>query len=322
VVLVPGVGLFGLGASAKDASIAADIAESTVEVIRNAEAMDRYEALPEADQFDVEYWPLEQAKLSKRAEGPLARQVVVITGGASGIGAATAAAMARQGAEVALLDTDLEAARRVAGGIGEFALALRCDVTDAQQVKSAFEHVSVAFGGVDIVVSNAGAAWTGRMGDVDAHDLHASFELNFFAHQLVAQHAVRIMQRQQTGGCLLFNASKQAINPGKAFGPYGLPKAATLSLMRQYAVDYGSEGIRSNAVNADRIRTGLLTDEMIAQRARARGVSEKDYMGGNLLAREVRANDVADAFVFLALARATTAAVLTVDGGNIEAALR
>ena len=130
------------------------------------------------------------------------------------------------------------------------------------------------------------------------------------------------MQAQGTGGCLLFNTSKQAVNPGQNFGPYGLPKAATLFLVKQYALDHGKDGIRANAVNADRVRTGLLTADMIAARAQARGVSEDDYMGGNLLGREVLAEDVADAFVFLACARKTTAATITVDGGNIEASLR
>ena len=130
------------------------------------------------------------------------------------------------------------------------------------------------------------------------------------------------MKAQGTGGCLLFNTSKQAVNPGKDFGPYGLPKAATLFLMKQYALDHGCDGIRSNAVNADRIRSGLVDREMIAQRAQARGVSETDYMNANLLGREVTAQDVADAFVYLANAQKTTAAILTVDGGNIEASLR
>jgi len=130
------------------------------------------------------------------------------------------------------------------------------------------------------------------------------------------------MLAQGTGGCLLFNVSKQAVNPGPNFGPYGLPKAATLFLSRQYALDYGGAGIRSNAVNADRIRSGIVTDDFIAERARARGVSERDYMRGNLLGREVTADDVAQAFVHQALALATTAGVTTIDGGNIAAALR
>ncbi|MBN9588180.1 MAG: short-chain dehydrogenase [Alphaproteobacteria bacterium 64-11] len=322
VILVPGVGLFGVGASAKDAAIAADIAENTVEVITDAEAIGEFRPIGEYDMFEVEYWSLEQAKLGKSAEKALARQVAVITGGGSGIGAATAMAMARQGAEVAVLDRDMDAARAVAKKIGGKALAVSCDVTDPLNVRAAFDAVVSAFGGVDIVVSNAGAAWQGTIGSVDDETLRKSFELNFWAHQAVAQNATRIMQAQGTYGCLLFNTSKQAVNPGKDFGPYGLPKAATLFLVKQYALDHGKDGIRANAVNADRIRSGLLTDEMVAARSKARGVSETDYMSGNLLRREVTAQDVADAFVYLATAAKTTAAVVTVDGGNIEASLR
>jgi rhamnose utilization protein RhaD (predicted bifunctional aldolase and dehydrogenase)/NAD(P)-dependent dehydrogenase (short-subunit alcohol dehydrogenase family) len=313
VALVPGVGLFGIGNSSKDAKIAADLAETTVAVIADAERLGTYQCIPEPDIFDIEYWSLEQAKLSSAAEKPLARRIVVVTGGASGIGAATAAAFAREGAEVAVLDRDVS---KVKG------FAIACDVTDPKSVRAAFDKVAASFGGVDIVVSNAGAAWQGRIGDVDESVLRQSFELNFWAHQSVAQNAVRIMRTQNLGGCLLFNTSKQAVNPGPDFGPYGLPKAATLFLMRQYALDHGGEGIRANAVNADRIRTGLLTDEMIAQRSKARGLSEADYMGGNLLGLEVTADDVAQAFVSLAKAAKTTGAVTTVDGGNIAAALR
>ena len=322
VILVPGLGLFGIGATAKDAAIAADIAENTVQVITDAEAIGEYKCISEYDMFEVEYWSLEQAKLGKSAEKALARQVAVVTGGGSGIGAATAMAMAKQGAEVAILDRDLEAAKAVAKKIGGKALAVQCDVTDAASVKAAFDAVASAFGGVDIVVSNAGAAWQGAIGTVDDETLRKSFELNFWAHQSVAQNAVRIMKAQGTFGCLLFNTSKQAVNPGKDFGPYGLPKAATLFLVKQYALDHGKDGIRSNAVNADRIRTGLLTGDMVAKRSAARGVSEADYMAGNLLKREVTADDVAEAFVYLATANKTTAAVVTVDGGNIEASLR
>ena len=322
VILVPGVGMFGIGATAKDAAIAADIAENAVAVITDAEAMGEYRSISEFDMFEVEYWSLEQAKLGKSNEKSLARQVAVITGGGSGIGAATARAMAKEGAEVAILDRDLEAAKAAAKKIGGKALAVECDVTDPMSVRAAFDKVVSTFGGVDIVVSNAGAAWQGTIGHVDDETLRKSFELNFWAHQAVAQHATRIMLAQGTYGCLLFNTSKQAVNPGKDFGPYGLPKAATLFLVKQYALDHGKDGIRANAVNADRIRSGLLTDDMVAARSKARGVSETDYMSGNLLKREVTAEDVADAFVYLATASKTTAAVVTVDGGNIEASMR
>jgi rhamnose utilization protein RhaD (predicted bifunctional aldolase and dehydrogenase)/NAD(P)-dependent dehydrogenase (short-subunit alcohol dehydrogenase family) len=313
VVLVPGVGLFGLGNSSKDAKIAADLAETTVAVIADAERLGTYQCIPEPDIFDIEYWSLEQAKLSSTAEKPLARRIAVVTGGASGIGAATAAAFAKEGAEVVVVDRDVS---KVKG------FAIACDVTQPAQVRAAFDKIAATYGGVDIVVSNAGAAWQGKIGTVDEETLRKSFELNFWAHQSVAQNAVRIMKAQGLGGCLLFNTSKQAVNPGPDFGPYGLPKAATLFLMRQYALDHGADGIRSNSVNADRIRSGLLTDEMIAQRSKARGLTEADYMGGNLLGIEVTAEDVAQCFLSLAKAAKTTGAVLTVDGGNIAAALR
>jgi rhamnose utilization protein RhaD (predicted bifunctional aldolase and dehydrogenase)/NAD(P)-dependent dehydrogenase (short-subunit alcohol dehydrogenase family) len=320
VALVPGLGLFGLGKSAGEAAVAADIAENTVGTITDAEAIGTFDCIPETDMFDIEYWSLEQAKLAKGAEKPMARQVVAVTGGGGGIGAAIAAAFVREGAEVAVLDVDPDAAAKVADSIG--GLAVTCDVTSMASVQAAFAAVVARFGGVDVVASNAGAAWHGRIGDVDDATLRQSFELNFFGHQNVAQAAVKVMRAQGTGGALVFNTSKQAVNPGQDFGPYGLPKAATLFLVRQYAVDHGADGIRANAVNADRIRTGLLDDDMIATRSKARGVSEADYMAGNLLKREVTADDVADAFVYLAKAAKTTAAVVTVDGGNIAAALR
>jgi rhamnose utilization protein RhaD (predicted bifunctional aldolase and dehydrogenase)/NAD(P)-dependent dehydrogenase (short-subunit alcohol dehydrogenase family) len=322
VILVPGLGLVGLGPTKKDAGIAADIAESAVKTITDAEAIGRFESISEWEAFECEYWSLQQAKLEHKPAGPLTGQVVAITGAGGAIGAATARAFAKAGAEVALLDLDENAARRVANEIGGDALAVKCDVTDAASVHDAFARVVEAFGGVDIAVSNAGAAWTGLIGEVDESVLRQSFELNFYGHQRVAQSAVKIMRAQGTGGCLLFNVSKQAVNPGPRFGPYGLPKAATLFLVRQYALDYGADGIRANAVNADRIRSGLLTPEMIAERAKARGLSEKDYMAGNLLGREVTADDVAQAFLHQALELKTTADVTTVDGGNIAATLR
>lgn len=313
VVLVPGLGLFGVGNTSKDAKIAADLAETTVEVVADAERLGTYECIPEPDIFDIEYWSLEQAKLGAAVEKPLARRIAVVTGGASGIGAATAAAFAKEGAEVVVVDRDVS---KVKG------MAIACDVTNPAEVRAAFDKIAATYGGVDIVVSNAGAAWQGRIGDVSDKTLRDSFELNFWAHQSVAQNAVRIMRAQGLGGCLLFNTSKQAVNPGPDFGPYGLPKAATLFLSRQYALDHGGDAIRSNAVNADRIRSGLLTDQMIAERSKKRGLSEADYMGGNLLGLEVTAADVAQAFVSLAKATKTTGAVVTVDGGNIAAALR
>ncbi len=320
IVLVPGVGLFGMGKTVKSAQISADLAETNIEVISDAESMGRYQPISENEFFEIEYWSLEQAKLGRDVEKPLERKIVAVTGGGSGIGAATAAAFAEEGAAVAVLDRDIGAAKSHAANIG--GLGVNCDVTNMKAVSRAFDIICSTYGGVDIVVSNAGAAWRGRIGEGDEKTLRKSFELNFWGHQNVARAAVAVMQRQGLGGCLLFNVSKQAVNPGRDFGPYGLPKAATLSLMKQYALDYGAEGIRANAVNADRIRSGLLTKGMIKRRSKARGLSEAAYMAGNLLGREVTAGNVARAFVDLAKSDATSAATVTVDGGNIEASLR
>ena len=320
VILVPGLGLFGLGTSAKDAAITADIAESWVRTVTDAEAVGRFESIGEAEMFAIEYWGLEQVKLDRRTPPPLAGQIAAVTGGAGTIGLATARALRGAGAEIAILDraeADPENAAKPLGVLG-----ITCDLTDATAVASAFERVATRFGGVDIVVSNAGAAWQGRIGEVSDALMRQSFELNFFAHQSVAQQAVKIMLAQKTGGCLLFNISRQAVSPGPDFGPYGMPKAATLALMRQYALEYGGHGIRSNAVNADGIRGGLLTEDFIVTRAAAYNMSVEQYMGRNLLRREVIAEDVAQAFLALALARSTTGSFATVDGGNIAAAPR
>jgi rhamnose utilization protein RhaD (predicted bifunctional aldolase and dehydrogenase)/NAD(P)-dependent dehydrogenase (short-subunit alcohol dehydrogenase family) len=318
---LPGLGLAAAGTTATEAKIAADLGEAWAATALRAEAVGRFEPVDEAELFDMEYWSLEQAKLGKAKPKPLAGRVVVVTGGGGAIGKATLAAFAAQGAEVVALDLDAEAARAAVKACGR-GLALGCDVTDSSAVTATFAEIAARYGGMDIVVSNAGAAWTGRMAELPDEVLRKSFELNFFAHQNVAQAAAQVFRRQGIGGALLFNVSKQAVNPGDGFGAYGAPKAALLALVRQYALELGREGIRVNAVNPDRIRSGLLTDEMIASRAQSRGVSEADYMAGNLLGEEVLAEDVAQAFVFQALMPRTTGAVFTVDGGNVAAMLR
>ena len=259
----------------------------------------------------------------------LSGRTAIVTGASKGLGRAHARWLAAQGCAVVVSNRPGPAGASSAQAVVDEIVAAggRAVAHDGpvESPEAAAEMVALAhdrFGGVDIVVSNAGAAWQGRIGEVDEAVLRESFELNFFGHQRVAQAAVKIMRAQGTGGCLLFNVSKQAVNPGPDFGPYGLPKAATLFLVRQYALDYGRDGIRANAVNADRIRSGLLDDAMIASRSKARGVSEKEYMSGNLLHQEVRAEHVAEAFLHQALAERTTADVTTVDGGNIAAALR
>ncbi|NTV05551.1 MAG: bifunctional aldolase/short-chain dehydrogenase [Chlorobiaceae bacterium] len=322
VVLVPGLGLFGLGKNAESAAVNADIATGTASAILDAESVGNFESITDREAFEIEYWDMEQAKVTKVHHDVFAGKIVMVTGAASGIGLATAKAFRQKGAELVILDLTREVLDRAVEELGGNVLALTCDVTSRVEIQAAFDSACRRFGGVDIIVSNVGAAIQGRIGDVSDELLRKSFELNFFSHHSIAQAAVRVMKLQGTGGVLLFNVSKQAVNPGPDFGPYGLPKAATMFLVRQYALDHGRDGIRSNGINADRIRSGLLTEEMIRARSTARGLSEKEYMAGNLLQLEVTAEDVAEAFVHLALETRTTGSITTVDGGNIAAALR
>ena len=319
VVFVQNIGMFSIGKDLNSAKIAADLTDTNAKVIASVEETSTYKFIPEKDLFDVEYWTLEQAKIKKQKK-LLEGNVVVITGSTGTIGFETYKIFKSYGAEVILLDYNLERLRDLQSKIKD--LCIHCDVRNKKNVKKAFNQICERYGGIDILISNAGTATNGAIGEVDDNILRQSFEDNFFSHQNCASEAIKIMKKQNINGCLLFNISKQSVNPGKNFGPYGLPKSALLSLCKQYAVDYGSYGIRSNGVNADRIRSGLMNDKMIKIRAKARSISSDAYMRGNLLLNEVKAEDVAKAFFHLAISKKTTGAVLTVDGGNIAASLR
>ena len=319
VILVQNVGLFSVGSSLNSSIIAGDLTETNARVISSVEETSKYKFIPEKDIFDVEYWSLEQAKI-KKTKKILEGNVVVITGSLGAIGSATYKLFKSYGAEIVLLDYDLKKIKETQKIVKD--LCIHCDVTNKKSVSSAFKKICEVYGGVDILISNAGTAIGGSIAEVDDKILRKSFEENFFSHQNCASEVIKIMKKQNINGCILFNISKQSVNPGKNFGPYGLPKSALLSLCKQYALDYGSYGIRSNGVNADRIRSGLLNDNMIKSRAKAREVTTDQYMRGNLLLNEVKAEDVAKAFFHLAVSKKTTGAVLSVDGGNIAASMR
>lgn len=323
LALFPGLGALAFAKTRKDCEIALDIAEHTAAVVGAAASMRGYEPVSELDLFDVEYWSLEQAKLKKGAapDRSLEARVALVTGGASGIGLATARTLLAAGAHVLVTDRAGEALERAGAELarahGPRVHHRPCDVTSPADARAAVDEACVRFGGLDVVVSNAGTAPTGRLHEPEGDAaLRASLEVNLLGHQNVARVAAEAMIAQGTGGVLLFNASKSAFNQGPDFGPYAVPKAALVALMRQYAVDLAPHGIRSNAVNADRVRTGLFGAGVLEARAKARGVSVDDYFTANLLRRETTAADVASAFVFLATAEATTGCVLTVDGGN------
>lgn len=323
VILVPELGALCVAESAKEAAIVSDIYSHTARVILAATHIGRYEPVSEGDLFEMEYWSLEQAKLkqTKRA-GSFRGRVVLVTGAARGIGLATARRFLGDGAHVVMTDRDpttlAEGAHTLSERFGDSTLrTLAANVTSEAEVRASFDLALDAFGGLDIVVSNAGTAPAGLLHEAagDAA-LRSSLEVNLLGHQNVARAAAEIFVRQACGGVLLFNASKSAFNQGPEFGPYAIPKAALVALMKQYAVDLAPHGVRTGAVNADRVRTDLFGGGVLEARARARGISPDQYFQQNLLQRETTANDVADAFAWLARAEATTGTVIPVDGGN------
>jgi rhamnulose-1-phosphate aldolase/alcohol dehydrogenase len=333
VVLVPGLGMFTAGNDARRARIAAEIYHHTIAIIEAAEAIGGYQTLSETDAFAAEYWPLELYKLSLLPpEQELARRVALITGAGSGIGRAIAERFAAAGAHVVVTDIDAEAAEIVAHGIRcmhgeERAIAVRLDVTSEADVERAFARAALAYGGVDILVSNAGIAVAAPLHELSLADWERSLAINATGHFLVARAAVRLMRTQGTGGSIIFNASKNVPAPGKDFGAYSAAKAAETQLARVLAIENGEYGIRVNVLHPDAVFRGsrLWSAEVREQRARAHGIGveqlEEFYRQRNLLRVAVTPELVAEAALFFAGERsaATTGATLAVDGGVREA---
>ncbi len=333
IVLMPGAGMWTAGKDARAARIVRDIYRHTMQIIEDAEAAGGYETLNDFDAFHAEYWPLELYKLTLvPKEKELASKVAIITGAASGIGRACAERFAEEGAHVVVTDVDLSLAEDVAKKIVEKhglrrAMALQLDVSDEANVDRAFDKVMRAYGGVDIVVSNAGISSFGSLDVLETKDWDRAFAVNARGHFLVSRAAIRIMKAQKLGGSIVFNASKNVTAPGKEFGAYSVSKAAEAQLCRIVALEGGEFGIRANMLNPDAIFGGsrFWSDEMREMRAQAYGIDREKlpdfYRNRTLLKVEVTADDVAEAALFLAGPRSakTTGAMLPVDGGVKEA---
>ncbi|HYS52877.1 MAG TPA: bifunctional rhamnulose-1-phosphate aldolase/short-chain dehydrogenase [Thermoanaerobaculia bacterium] len=330
VVLKPGVGMWTVGKDARAARIVRDIYRHTMRIIAGAEAAGGYATLNDHDAFQAEYWPLELYKLTLLPkEKELAGQVAMITGAASGIGRAIALRFAEEGAHVVVTDVNLEGAKEVAAQVKGFrqAVAIKLDVSNEEDVDRAFDETVRAYGGVDIIVSNAGIASFGTLDVLPLADWEKSFAVNTRGHFLVSRAAIRVMKQQGRGGSIVFNASKNVTAPGKEFGAYSVSKAAEAQLCRIVALEGGEFGIRANMLNPDAIFDGsrFWSDEMRNMRAQAYGIEASKlpdyYRNRTLLKTEVTADDVAEAALFLAGPRSakTTGAMLPVDGGVKEA---
>jgi len=322
VIILPNIGIFLLGKNFKETQIIKDIFISACESIDGTNKIGVYKSIPKDEIFKMEYWPLERAKITKNKMPDLNGKIVVITGGCGTIGLAIADEFINDGAEVILLDNNKKNISSIPDKIKSKIMHIYCDVTNKLTIQKVFKRIINTFGGIDIVISNAGKAFQGDIANVSINKIKKSFDINFFSHQIVAQESVKIFKKQNIGGIVLFNISKQSINPGKEFGPYGLPKSSTLFLMKQYVLEYSKYNIRFNGINADRIQSGILNKKLINKRAKSRGLSKKEYLRSNLLKVQVNAKDVAKAFIFQAKLSKTTGNIITVDGGNIEASLR
>jgi len=333
VVLVPGLGMFTAGRDRRTAGIVSDIYHHTIDVIGNASAFGRYVSLSPKDAFDVEYWPLELYKLTLAPpDKELARRIALVTGGASGIGRAIARRLAAEGAHVVVGDLDGAGAARTAdeitGAVGAGrALGLAMDVTSESSVRAAFEATVLAYGGLDVLVSNAGVAHSAPVAGMALEDWDRSFAVNARGHFLVAREAMRLLIAQGIGGALVFIATKNVMAPGKDFAAYSAAKAAQAQLAKVLALEGAPHGIRSNIVNPDAVfqDSKLWSDDVRRQRATAQGIAVEEledfYRKRNLLGVRILPEDVAEAALFLASDRSakTTGCTLTVDGGVREA---
>ncbi|HEV8471791.1 MAG TPA: bifunctional rhamnulose-1-phosphate aldolase/short-chain dehydrogenase [Methylomirabilota bacterium] len=333
VVLVPGVGMFTAGRDRRAAGIVNDIYHHTIDVIGNASAFGRYVSLTATDAFDVEYWPLELYKLTLAPpDKELARRIALVTGGGSGIGRAVARRLAAEGAHVVIGDLDEAGARTTADEIvaavgGGRALGLRMDVTSEASVRAVFEETVLAYGGLDVLVSNAGVAHSAPVDRMALADWERSFAVNATGHFLVAREAMRILIAQGLGGALVFVATKNVMSPGKDFAAYSAAKAAEAQLAKVLALEGAPHGIRSNIVNPDAVfqDSKLWSEEVRRERAAAQGIGveqlEDFYRARNLLGARILPEDVAEAVLFLAADRSskTTGCTLTVDGGVKDA---
>ena len=333
VCLMPGVGQFAFAPDKPTARIATEFYRNAIRVMRGATAVDEYVGLSEREAFRIEYWSLEQAKLDRRpAPRPLEGRVALITGGAGGIGRATAERLQREGACVVLVDRDLEPLEEVRRAATERHGADRvrtalADVTDEEAVAEAFRAATREYGGVDIVVSNVGLASAAPVEETSLEDWRTNLEVLGTGYFLVARKAMRSMRAQGLGGSIVFVGSKNALAASAGASAYGAAKAAELHLARSLALEGAAAGIRVNTVNPDAVLQGsrIWEGEWRTQRAEAYGVPpgelEEFYRKRSLLGVEVRPEDVAEAISFLASERAsrTTGCLLNVDGGNAGA---
>jgi len=325
VVLIAGVGLVSVGRTLKAARLSRDLYLRAIAVMRGASGLGGFVSLDDEESFGIEYWPLELYKLSL---APPAREfegcVVLITGGAGGIGSATAQAFVAEGACVVVTDIDLASAAALEADLGDVALAVETDVTDEASIVNSYREAALAFGGVDIVVSNAGIASSAAITDTSVELWDRNFDILARGYFLVAREAARMLTAQGTGGSITFVGSKNGLAPGKGAAAYSAAKAAELHLARCLAEELGSLGVRVNTVNPDAVLDGsrIWSSSWREERADAYGIAPEEleafYRERTTLKVNIHPADIAAAILFLSSSRRagkSTGNILNVDGG-------
>jgi rhamnulose-1-phosphate aldolase/alcohol dehydrogenase len=333
IVLVPGVGMFSFGANTQTARVAGEFYVNAINVMRGAEAVSTYAPIDEAEKFRIEYWALEEAKLARMPKPkPLATRIAFVTGGGSGIGRAIAHRLAAEGACVVVADRDGDAAATVAGEIGgtDVAVAVTADVTDADALAAAFQQAVLAFGGVDLIVNNAGLSISKPLLETTEHDWDLQHDVMAKGSFLVSREAARIMIEQGLGGDIVYISSKNSLFAGPNNVAYGAAKADQAHQVRLLAAELGERGIRVNGVNPDGVvrGSGIFAGGWGAQRAAVYGIPEEElgafYAKRTLLKKEVLPEHVANAVFVLTggdLSH-TTGLHIPVDAGVAAAFLR
>jgi NAD(P)-dependent dehydrogenase (short-subunit alcohol dehydrogenase family) len=333
IVLVPGVGMFSFGADKQTARVAGECYLHAINSMRGAEAISAYQPIPESEKFRIEYWELEEAKLRRRPQPkPLAGRVALVTGGGSGIGRATAGRLAAEGACVVVADRDAESARTVADGLGsaDIAVAAAADVTSEADVAAAFAAAALAFGGVDLVVNNAGLSISRPLAETSVADWDLLHDVLARGSFLISREAARVMAAQGRGGDIVYICSKNAVFAGPANVAYGAAKADQAHQVRLLAAELGPDGIRVNGINPDGVvrGSGIFAGGWGASRAAVYGVPQSElgafYAQRTLLNREVLPEHVAAAVFALCGPDLplTTGLLIPVDAGVAAAFLR
>jgi rhamnulose-1-phosphate aldolase/alcohol dehydrogenase len=333
IVLVPGVGMFSFGKDKQTARVAGEFYVNAINVMRGAESISTYAPIDESEKFRIEYWALEEAKLARMPRPKaLATRIALVTGGGSGIGRAIAHRLAAEGACVVVADRDADAAATVAAELGssDVAVPVTVDVTDEAGIAAALAAASLAFGGVDLVVNNAGLSISKPLLETSIADWDVQHDVMARGSFLVAREAARVMQAQGMGGDLVYIASKNSVFAGPNNVAYGAAKADQAHQVRLLAAELGEYGIRVNGVNPDGVvrGSGIFAGGWGAQRAAVYGVAEEDlgafYAQRTLLKREVLPSHVADAVFALTGGELsqTTGLHIPVDAGVAAAFLR